>query len=609
MRAGARVAQGFEAAWEQSDALCCRGTVVDRLTRGCIVEPEGGGMLLALRGDTPFTEGDLVRVRFAPREGAPPPRPGRVDRAAWMRSRGGSMAADYLGGERLGHPFSWASLRGVARGIRDELARVFLPPGTEADARRQVLAALVLGAREHAEPETMLSFRRSGCLHAFAVSGQHVALFAGILWALFRLLRVPPGTARWVQLGVLGLYVVVTGFSVPAVRAYVMLAVLLLGMALRRRVYLVNAWCFAALLVLLVEPWQLANAGFLLSFAIYAAIAVGVRLCMGNSRWLGPDAFIPRRLFTRAERWRAAADYALRGTVVISFCAWLVSLPLTAWLFHSFNTLGFLTNVLVAPLVLAVMVAGLAMLALAWLPCLGALVSSAALGASGLLLGFSGVMGSLPGAYVPACSPAPPQAAMVMGLGYGQSFCVLGNPGLVIDGGTEESARFRVEPALFHAGYRPAMLLPGRNAQLLRLSWPQLQVVGTYGDGTQRFSGKAGEFTLYPPPAGLPSRPAANREPVVLWVTPQGRRVLYLGNASAATVLALPPGAQRADVVLLGRNPRRPFEDALWLRDSGARCIVLLPSAAGSALQDAHVAPARLIRLESEDWLDLQLYL
>ncbi len=606
-----RVAQSFHEASTHSDTLCCRGTVVDRLARGCILEPEGGGTFLALRGETPFSEGDFVRVHFAPREPAAPPVPGMFDRRIWMESRGIAMEADFLHGERLGQPFSWASVRAVARGIRDELAGIIMPPGTEDDARRQVLAALVLGAREHAQSDTMVGFRRSGSLHAFAVSGQHVALFAGILWVLLRLLRVPPATGRWAQLAVLGFYVVVTGFSVPAVRAYAMLATLLLGLSLRRRVSLLNAWCFAALLVLLIEPWQLSNAGFLLSFGIYAAICAGIRLCMGGSAWIGPDPFIPPRLYTPGERRLAAWDYALRGTVIISLCAWLVSLPLTATLFHTFNTLGFLTNILIAPLVFLVMLAGLAMLALAWAPWLGGLAAGGALLAAQLLLGLCTGMGALPHAYLPACMAAPPDSAMAMGLGYGHSFCVLGNPGLVIDCGNEDAARFRVEPALFHAGYRPELLLPSRDtrnhsggAGVLRLSWPQLQQPVLRGKPLC-FSGKAGSFTLYPPPRSLPRSPAANQAPVVLWEAACGRRVLYIGDASAATVATLPPQAQKADLVILGRNPKRPMEDAPWLRASGARCVLLLPSAAGSPLQPEHIAPARLIRMDDEASLDL----
>ncbi len=606
------VAQSFHAAFEQEDVILCRGTVVDMLGKGCVLEPEGGGTLIALRGDMPFSEGDFVALSFAPREAQPPPIRGMFDREAWMQGRGISMEGDFISGQCLEQrSFCWATLRGVARGIRDELARQFIPPGTEEEASRQVLAALILGAREHAEADTMVGFRRSGCLHAFAVSGQHVALFSLILWGLLRLLRVHPTTGRWLQIVVLGFYVVVTGFSVPAVRAYVMLVVLLLGLSLRRRICLSNAWCAAALLVLLVEPWQLTSAGFLLSFTIYAAICIGIRFCMRGSAWLGPDPFIPPRIYTPGERRQRALDYSLRGTVIVSLCAWLISLPLTARLFHTFNTLGFITNILIAPLILLVMVAGLAMLLLGWLPWLGGIISSGALGTSGLLLSLTSFMGSLPGAYLPATTPQPAHAAMVLGTGYGRSCCVLGNPGLVIDCGNEESARFRVEPALFHAGFSPNTLLLSHDtgsqsdgAALLRLSWPDMQTIRA-AELQQKLtlSGTAGRFTIFPAPRELPRSPAANQAPIVLWESPDGRRVLYIGDASQATADTLSVDERRADIVILGRNPKRPMEDVLWLRSCEAKLILLLPSASESKLSPALLAPARLLQMDEEGCL------
>ncbi len=611
----ARAAEDALAAWGRGDAVTCEGTVVDQLRRGCLLRDEGTGAVLALRGETPFAEGDRVRVSFALRRPEPPPIEGMFDRAAWMRSRGIAAEADYIGGEYLGHPFSWAALRGVATGMRHALAARLMPPGTEDDARRQVLCALVLGARELAEDDTLLPFRRGGCLHAFAVSGMHVVLLAGLLWPLLRLLRVRPVVGRWVQLAVLGVYVLVTGFSVPAVRAYVMLAALMMALAFRRRAGLVNTWCFAALVVLLVEPWQLYSAGFLLSFSIYAAICMGASLCLRESGWVAPDAFIPPRIYTRLEQWQRAADYSLRGTVAVALVAWLVSLPLTYCLFHTLTPWSFATNIAIAPLIPLAMGAGLAALAFAGVPLLGAASSWCALHAAQLLMAVAAWLGYLPGAYLPAVPPQPPQAAMLLGTGYGGSACVLGNPGLVIGCGSEVGAALQVEPALFHAGFAPsALLLPqptkaaSGGAGVLQRSWPQMRVIPSAELGQQPLvlEGEAGRFTLYAPAPSLPQKPAVHRTPIVLWEWPDGRRLLYVGDAARATFEQLPPEARRADTLVLGHNPVQPLADPAMLRASGATTIILLPSAAANALDEASLAPGtRLLRVGEKGCLFL----
>ncbi len=574
------------------------GTVVDQLNRGCLLRAEGWGITLALRGEVPYAEGDRVRVLAEPRALEPPPViRGMFDRAQWMRSRGIAMEADFICGERLGAPFSWALVRGVSTRMRHALSECIMPPGTEDDPRRQILCALVLGARELAEPGTMLPFRRGGTLHAFAVSGMHVCMLAGFLWGLLRMLRVRPALGRWLLLLVLGFYVLLTGFSVPAVRAYLMLAILLLGLALRRRVGLANSWCFAALLILLVEPWQLYSAGFLLSFAIYAAICLGARVCLREPAWFAPDPYIPPRIYTPWEYRRQQADYAVRGVVAVSLVAYLVSLPLTCWLFHTVTPWSFAVNIAVAPLIPLVMLTGLTMLALGSLPVVGAAVSWAALRSAGWLLALSQWCAYLPSAYLPAVEPQPALSGMVLGTGYGGSVCVLGNPGLVIDCGNELTAALQVEPALFHAGYQPAALLLSQptkshsgGAEVLRFTWPRLQLLRAE-ELTARslhLVGAAGCFTLYLPPPELPRRPAANVSPIVRWEMPDGRCLLYIGDAPRATWSLLPPEARKADILILGRNPNQPLDDPALLKETGARFIVMLPSAANSQLHAGH---------------------
>ncbi len=599
----------------QQETVELVGTVVEELSRGCLLRAEDWGMTVALRGENlPYAEGDRVRVLVEPRdEVEPPPIRGMFDRSAWMRSRGIALEADFICGERLGVPFSWAVLRGIATRIRHSLAERLMPAGTENDPRRQVLCALVLGARELAEPGTMLPFRRGGTLHAFAVSGMHVVMLAGLLLPLLRMLRVHPATGRWLLLLVLGFYVVITGFSVPAVRAYVMMVTLLMGVTLRRRVGLANSWCFAALLVLLVEPWQLYSAGFLLSFAIYAAICAGAGFCLRESPWFGPDAFIPPRIYTRWERLRQRADYSLRGIIIVALVAWLVSLPLCSWLFHTLSPWSFVTNIAIAPVVPLVMMTGIAALALAGIPFIGAAATWLALRTAGLLLALSAWFAYLPGAYLPAEPPRPPQSAMLLGTGYGGSVCVLGNPGLLIDCGNELTAALQTEPALFHAGYQPATLLLSQptksrsgGADVLLASWPKLRVLRADELGSQplQLEGDAGRFTLYPPPPELPRRPAANAAPIVRWEMPNGRCVLYVGEASRSTWELLPPEARVADILILGRNPNQAVDDPAVLRESGATSIILLPSASASLLTEEHAPQnGQLLRLgEKQLW-------
>lgn len=585
-----------------------QGTIVRELNKGCVLDTGWGGVRVVVRGDdVSWKQGDYVRLVAERGRTRIPPVPGMFDSARWMQQQG--LAADLrlVRGEYKGHPFSWAAICGAAASVRDSLAQRVMPPGTEADARRQVLCALVLGDKSRAEDETMLDFRKGGCLHAFAVSGLHVGLLAGILWCMLKLCRVSMPVSRVVVLVVCALYVVMTGFSVPAIRAYMMMAVVLVGGMLQRRVSLLNTWSLVALLILLPQPYQIYNAGFQLSFVVYAAICVGARLALREKPWFGPDDYIPYRIRTLGERRLSAFELALRGAVLISLWAWLVSLPITIAQFHTLNTHSFLTNILISPLLPLVMSSGLAAMLLGAVPLLGAAVTQLALYCAQALISVVAFCGALPAAYLPAQIPQSVERMAILSVGYGASVCQMGNGGLLIANGNEQTARFNIEPALFHSGYTPvALLMPRPSARRAELAavlagtWPKLQVLDAAElTGKTTLSTPAGVFTIYAPPLDLPRTPLDNAAPIVAWQRNKDR-VLYVGDASLLTFESIPAAERRADILILGRNKRMPLAETATIRAIGASRIVLLPSVGDFSPDEESLSPAEVRRVPLE---------
>lgn len=548
----------FRATVETQEMVELRGTVERSLNYGFVLSTGWNGVRVVLRGRTLYTPGDKVLVRAVLQKERPAGVLGLFDAEGWMRGQGYAASLDLIESRKLGKPFSLRTLQYWGLRVRDELATRLMPPGTGSDPARQVLCSLVLGDKSGAAPETMEAFRTGGCLHAFAVSGLHVGLVSGILWMLLRRLRVRPVVIRPLLLLVVGAYVLMTGCAVPAFRAYLMLAVLLLGFMLRRRVNLRNTWSFAALLILLIDPSQLRNAGFLLSFGVYATIFLAVTVCKQETPWFGPDAYIPVTLRTPWEMrvWRF--EMGVRGTVIVALSAWLVSLPVTITFFHSVNTSSFLTNIAITPLLPVVMFCGLLHLCLGTLPWLGIVTGWAAQKSAMLLLAVVSWFGELPWAYLPAQQPTPLHSIMMQGISYGSSFTILGNHGLLIDCGTPDTARSRTVPTLFHSGYTPAALLvtsprasSGGGAEEVRRMWLGIPVIRAHelpAEGIS-FETQAGRFVIYPPRAETIQKPS-DYHPVVLWESAAGR-ILYIGNADYITYASLPE--LQPDTVILGK--------------------------------------------------------
>lgn len=578
------------------------GTVVRAMQNACVVDAGWNKPSVLLRGEFPFRCGDIVQAVACYRETPQPLYPGMFDASQWLRGLGVAAEVDFIRGEVTGHPVSWASLCGYASDCRSALERRFMPPGTESDPRRQFLCALVLGDKQHASPELLQDFRRSGCLHIFAVSGLHVGVVAGLLYLFLRLLRINPVWARWLVLVLPGGYVLLTGLALPALRAYLMLVLILGGAILQRRVGLLNIWCFAGAVLLLVSPWQVGQSSFLLSFAMYGAICVGWRFCLTDRPWFGPDAYIPFRIMTLQEKRFKAVESWLRGIVMVAVIAWIASLPLTLHFFHSFNLYGILTNIAVSPLLPLVMGAALLSLCFAWVPWLGGALGWLSLKGAGVLLSAVAFFSKLPCAYLPAEPPRPAQEAVVVSLGGGNSSCLLGNNGLLIDCGSGQAARFTLQPLLFHMGFTPGALLVtsslksrcGGKAEIL--SWRRDLPCLPCGKTGVSLSWKssAGVFRIYYPPKDLPSSPAANMSPVVTWRSGNGLLV-YVGDASLATLEQVTEDLSSASVLILGNNPGQIADaDTLRARMPAAR-VILLPSATRAGVREADFAPAELV--------------
>ncbi|MCQ4347882.1 DNA internalization-related competence protein ComEC/Rec2 [Pseudomonas stutzeri] len=209
------------------------------------------------------------------------------DYEAWLTARRIGASGTVKAGERLAAgagPAAW----------RDRLRAALL--ATPARGREGAVAALVLGDGSGLSGADWQVLQATGTVHLLVISGQHVALLAGLLYALvvalFRL-GLWPRDRPWLPWacvlalgGALG-YGWLAGFEVPVQRACAMLAVVLLW---RWRFRHLGAWLplLAALaLVLLIEPLASLQPGFWLSFGAVALLVWCFGARLGSARgWL-----------------------------------------------------------------------------------------------------------------------------------------------------------------------------------------------------------------------------------------------------------------------------------------------------------------------------------
>jgi len=163
-------------------------------------------------------------------------------------------------------------LQQVRAALADALARSVTTPATG------VMQALAVGWREEISPTLWEVFRRTGTVHLVAISGLHIGLIAGLVYALScrgwaycgGANASPPQRALWSAGIAASLYALLAGMSVPTQRAWWMSCGVLLALSLRRQFSTRQALALALFGVLLTDPAVILQPGFCLSFAAVA---------------------------------------------------------------------------------------------------------------------------------------------------------------------------------------------------------------------------------------------------------------------------------------------------------------------------------------------------
>jgi competence protein ComEC len=277
--------------------------------------------------------------------------PGSPDRTRALAARGADweMTARTLevqGDEPGWTDLAWRWSAALQRRWAAEIAHPCEDAACEAaapDPGRAALAGITVGARGDVPAALDARWRALGIYHVLSVSGLHLAVVAGLAYALLRKLVAasPLGgrsrPARWaapVALVLAAGYTLVTGAQLATLRSLAVVALVLVGAMLDRPVRLGDALGAAALGLLAWRPADLYDPSFQLSFVAATTLAL-----------------LPRRPpVDAAGRLARARDWLGRG-VATSLWVTLTTAPITAYHFHQVAPGGVVGNLVLAPVV------------------------------------------------------------------------------------------------------------------------------------------------------------------------------------------------------------------------------------------------------------------
>jgi len=219
-------------------------------------------------------------------------------------------------------------------------------PGSEGG----VSAAMITGETGGIDPSDQMAYRDSGLVHVLSISGLHLALAGGFFfWIVRALLALFPPIAlyypikKWAAVAALlgaAFYLLVSGCEAPAVRSYIMLAMMFLAILADRPALSMRSVMLAAALILLIEPESLTEPGFEMSFAaVIGLIAIAE---WGQRREKSPDGVALGPI-------RRVGRYFI-GIVIASMVATLATTPFAIFHFDRSTQYGALSNLVSLPI-------------------------------------------------------------------------------------------------------------------------------------------------------------------------------------------------------------------------------------------------------------------
>lgn len=200
-----------------------------------------------------------------------------------------------------------------------------------------VVRGMVLGDRSLIPEELDEAFQRSGVTHVLAISGQHVAVLAAVIFFGLRLIAVPPNVRAGITISLAWLYIVIAGAPPSAIRAGVVATFVLAAGPLGRRVSPLHFMTTMLAVVLALNPLLAYSTGFQLS----VAAVLGILLLREPLNALVEKTVLrpvrdPPRFF--------------KNLLSVSLAAQLATAPIVAATFDEVSTVGVFTNLVAVPI-------------------------------------------------------------------------------------------------------------------------------------------------------------------------------------------------------------------------------------------------------------------
>jgi competence protein ComEC len=216
-----------------------------------------------------------------------------------------------------------------------------------------VASTLILGYKADLSNDVLQAYSKTGTIHVLSVSGAHVAIIYILLTLAFGFLdsyKHGKLLKAIIIISIIWYYSLLSGFSPAVCRAAVMISMIIIGKTYSRYINTLNILAISAFLLLLYDPFFIADVGFQLSYLAVCGLIVFQPIVY---KW-----------FTFKNKWTDK----LWALCSVSLAAQVITFPLSAFYFHQFPVYFLISNLFIIIPSAVIMYSGILFLLLPQIP-------------------------------------------------------------------------------------------------------------------------------------------------------------------------------------------------------------------------------------------------
>lgn len=208
-----------------------------------------------------------------------------------------------------------------------------------------ILKAFLIGDNSQVDEMIMHNAQKSGISHIFVVSGLHITLLVSIINILLMSLLISKKVRIISVFIIIWIFIGITGFNTPTVRAGIMSTMVLLSNCFKRRGDSLTAIFLSGVILVAFGKTSVTDISFLLSFTSTLGIII---LQRPIKRYIISKITLDNKIIT-----------TIISIVACSIAANIAMLPVMIFYFKGISLVGVFTNIFIMPLMPILMVVGL----------------------------------------------------------------------------------------------------------------------------------------------------------------------------------------------------------------------------------------------------------